>query len=241
MGIAPDAYGVIRSKSHGIDTELVRPGEFRWVWYKLLPTNAQTVVFRLNTVNREFSAQNTLPAAETYSAFAGMQGDFSWELRGSFSFSLSPEALVPLVATRNIGTQEELDRHVDDIAGQIETFILNRMNYSEEFASQIEELLENNASLGLVQEIQGQFLQISNFSLVIQSAKLPDFTIYRLAKGLYGEFIAMQREFIAAELSGKAQSRIETYNRFEELERYGALLSKYPVLLDYLALENNKD
>ncbi|MDR1857969.1 MAG: hypothetical protein LBQ69_00705 [Treponema sp.] len=240
MGIEPGAYGVIRSKSHGVDANLVRPGEFRWVWYKLIPANAQTLVFRLDTVSREVSARNTLPAAETYSAFAGVQGDFSWELRASLSFSLSPEALIPLAATYSIGTQEELDSHENDIAGQIEAFILNRINYSEEFASQIEELLENNASPGLEREIQRQFPQISNFSFVIRSAKLPDFTLYRLAKGLYGEFVARQKEFIAAELSDKALGRVETYNRFEELERYGALLSKYPVLLDFLALENGR-
>jgi hypothetical protein len=239
MGVPPDAYGVIRSKSHGTDENLVKPGEFRWVWYKLIPTNAQTAVFRLDTVSREISARNTLPAADTYAAFAGMQGDFSWELRASFSFSLSPEALVPLVATHNIGTQEELDSYEADIAGQIEAFILNRMNYSEEFALQIEAMLENSANPELNQEITRQFPQIANFSFAIQSAKLPSFTMNRLAKGLYEEFVARQREFIASELSDKALNRVETYNRFEELERYGVLLSKYPVLLDFLALEKN--
>ena len=240
LGVPPDAYGLIRSKSHGTDTILVKPGEFRWVWYKLIPTNAETVVFRLNPVSRTISARNTLPTADTYLAFTGIQGDFSWELSGSFSFTLSPDAIIPLVATYNIGTQEDLARHEDDIAAQIEAFILNRMNYSEEFVMQIEAMLKNNADSQFEREILRRYPQITNFSFVVKSVKLPDFTLYRLAKGLYDEFIARQREFISAELSEKAQSRVDTYNRFEELERYGVLLSKYPVLLDFLAIENSK-
>jgi hypothetical protein len=240
MGVPPDAYGVIRSKSHGIDPNLVRPGEFRWVWYKLVPTNVQTSVFRLDTVSRDISARNTLPSADTYAAFAGVQGDASWELRASISFTLSPDALIPLVAANNIGTQDELDSHQADIAAQIEAFVLNRLNYSEEFATQIEAMLKDNANLDLEREIVGRSPQIANFSLVIQSAKLPDFTLYRVTKGLYEEFIAKQREFIASELSEKALNRVETYNRFEELERYGVLLTKYPILLDFLALENRR-
>jgi len=241
MGVPPDAYGLIRSKSHGVDTSLVKPGEFRWVWYKLIPTNAQTAVFRLNPISREISAMGTLPTAETYAAFAGIQGDYAWELRASLGFGLSPEALIPLVAAHNIDTQEELDRHMNDIAAQIEAFMQNRMNYSEEFALQIEAMLKNNGNPELEQEILRRFPQISDFSLVIKSAKLPDFNLYKVTRGLYEEFIARQREFIASELSDRALNRVETYNRFEELERYGVLLTKYPVLLDFLALENSRN
>ena len=240
LGVPPDAYGLIRSKSHGMDTSLVRPGEFRWVWYKLIPTNVQTAVFRLSPVSREISARGSLPAADAYTAFAGIQGDFSWQLGASLSFSLSPDALIPLVTAHNIGTQEELSRHEADIAAQIEAFILNRMNYSEEFAMQLEAMLKNSANLELEREILGRFPQISNFSLVVKSARLPDFALYKVAKGLYEEFIAKQREFIASELSNKALNRVETYNRFEELERYGVLLTKYPILIDFLALEKGR-
>jgi hypothetical protein len=38
----------------------------------------------------------------------------------------------------------------------------------------------------------------------------------------------------------KAESRIETQLRFDELERYGELFTKFPALLQYLELEKNK-
>jgi len=229
-GVPPDAYGFIRSKTHGLDTRLIQAGEFRWVWYKLIPTNTQTIVFRINPVTHEFLAHDTLPSGKTYAAFAGLDDDFSWELRAAFSFTLRPESLAPLVTDYNISSQEELDYQENVIAEQIETFILRRITTDEY-------LLENGESPELEREIQGQFPLITHFSLKIKSAQLPDFTLYRQAQGLYKDYVAFQKDFMSGDLREKAKNRVESYQRFGELEQYGALLTKYPILLDYLALE----
>jgi len=230
QGVPPDAYGLIRSKTHGLDARLIKPGEFRWVWYKLIPTNTATAVFRLNPVSHEFSARGALPSGRVYAAFAGMEGDFSWEFRAAFSFNLRPESLVPLVAGHNIGDQEELARYERELAADIEAFILRRMNA-------LEGLLKDGENPELERETEGQFPLIENFSLRVKSAQFPDFEQYRQARGLYEAYIALQRDMMSGELREKARNRIESYHRFDELEQYGALLTKYPILLDYLALE----
>lgn len=241
MGISPGAIGVIVSKSHGVDTSPVRPGEFRWVWYKLIPTNAKTVVLRLAPVSGEISAKNVLPSGRIYSGLVGINTDFSWEIDALFSFSLSPDAVIPLVAANIIGSQEDLARYEAGIAGQIEDLILRRLNFSEEFVSEIEILLNEGASPALEHEIAERFPQITDFSLEVASAKFPDFAMYRTAKGLYEDYIARQREYIAVDLREKARNQMEIYSRLGELELYGALLSKYPILLEYLTLENSKN
>jgi hypothetical protein len=240
MGVPPDAYGIIRSKSHGIDPHLVSPGEFRWVWYKLIPTNAQTVIFRLKPVTHVFSVRNTLPSGTVYSAFAGLDNTFLWEINASFSFTLKPESLVQLVTGQNISTQEELDQYKNDIAEQIEASIRRQMNLGNEYAVYIETLLKYGESPDFEREIQGQFPLISDFSMTVKSAILPDYSLYQQVKGLYESYIAMQKEYISNELGEKAKSRIESQLRFIELEQYGSLLTKYPVLLEYLVLEENK-
>jgi len=230
QGVPPDSYGLIRSKTYGLDTRLVKPGEFRWVWYKLIPTNTTTAVFRLNPVSHEFSAQGTLPSGRIYAAFAGMEDDFSWELRAAFSFNLRPEALVPLVTDRNIGDQEELTRYEKELAADIEIFILRRMNT-------LEVLLKDGENPELERAVQEQFPLIDNFSVRVKSAQFPNYDLYRQAQGLYEQYISLQRDMMSGELREKAKNRIESYHRFDELEQYGALLTKYPILLDYLALE----
>lgn len=240
MGVPPDAYGLIRSKTNGIDSQLVKPGEFRWVWYKLIPTNAKTIVFRLILINHEFSARNVLPSGKVYSAFAGIDEDFSWEIRAAFSFSLNPEALVRLVTVNNIGSQEELSLYENDIAEQIEAFILRRISLDGEFSGYIEALLKNGESPEFEREIQRQFPSITNFSLKLKSAQFPDFALYRQIRGLYEYYIAFQKDYLSGGLQEKAKNRIESSRRFDELAQYGALLTKYPILLEYLTLANSE-
>jgi len=229
QGVPPDSYGFIRSKTHGLDTHIIKPGEFRWVWYKLIPTNASTVVFRLNPVNYEFSSQGTLPSGRLYAAFVGMEDDFSWQLRAAFSFTLRPEALAPLLSAQTISDQESLARYEQELAGDIELFILRRIDA-------LEGLLRDGESPELEREIQGQFPLITNFSVRVKSAQFPHFALYRQAQELYEQFVTLQKDMMSGEMREKAKNRIDSYHRFDELEQYGALLTKYPILLDYLKI-----
>jgi hypothetical protein len=240
MGVPPDSVGVIRSKTHGVDPRPVRAGEFRWVWYKLIPANARTDVFRLNTVNREFSAKNNLPSGPVYSAFYGVEGGFSWQMNAAFSFNLRSESLIPLVTAYNISTQDELEALERDIADQIEAFILRRSNSGGDFTGQIEDLLKNGGSSGLTAEIGKAFPPVTGFSLRVKSADIPDFNLYLQIKSLYDEYIAGQKQYISESLKEKSMERVGTFLRFGELEQYGALLTKYPILLEYLELEGGK-
>jgi hypothetical protein len=241
LGVPPDAYGIIRSKTHGIDDQLVKAGEFRWIWYKLIPTNVSTTVFRLNPVHHDFSAFNHLPSAMVYSAFAGIDESFSWEVRASFSFRLRPEALITLAAEQNIASQDDLSRYEKDIAEQIMGFILHRIDRENEFSREIEDLLNKGDSPELVRAIEEKFPLITNFSLAVKSAQFPNFALYKMVKGLYEDYIALQKDYISGDLREKAQNRVESSRRFDELEQYGALLTKYPILLEYMALEKVKE
>jgi hypothetical protein len=220
-----------------VDSRPIRSGEFRWLWYKLIPTNVEITVFRLEPVTHTFRAKNTLPSGDTYAAFAGASADFSWEISASLSFAISPEALVSLAADNNIGSQEALDAWEKGLAEKIGAFALARLNSGETDALRLEEILKTGSSAELDRAIQGQFPLISDFSCVITAAQFPDFALYNQVRALYEDFIARQREYMAASLAQKAENRIESQLRFDELEHYGVLLSKYPLLLDYLAME----
>ena len=242
MGVPPDSFGVMRSKTHGMDQKLIKSGEFRWVWYKLIPTNVKTAVFRLNPVHYTFSAKNTLPSGTIYAVFAGIpQQSFSWEINAHISFALQPEALIPLVAAHTIDSQEALAFYEQDIAEQIAAFILRGMNSGAEFAEYTEALLKNGESPELEQQIAKEFPLITQLSLRVSSATVPDFALYRQTRALYEVYIAFQKEQVSISMQEKVKERIALYQRFDELERYGQLLTKFPVLLDYLLIENGKD
>ena len=236
FSVPPGSYGVINSKTHGTDPEVVRSGEFRWLWYKLIPTNVQIAVFRIEPVKFHVDFSSSLPSGESYASFAGLGADFSWELKGEISFSLDPQALVSESSAHNFSGQEDLDARLQETARGIEVIILRVLSSAETDSLRIERILSGNSDPEMEREVKSQFPQIRDFSFVIQSAKYPDFILYRQTRLLYEEFLAKQREYVAEAFGRRAESRIESQFHFEELERYGELLTKYPVLLEYLAM-----
>jgi len=239
LGIPPDGYGVIRTKTHGLYPRLVRPGEFLWIWYKLIPTNSKTTVLRLNPVNHTFTAENTLPSDRIYSSFAGIKGDFSWRINGAVSFSINPDAVIPLFSANVISSQEDLSGYEKDIAEQIEGIIL-RYAGNEEFSKEFETLITDGENPWFEREIIRQIPTLNNLSLRVKSAKFPDFELYRQAKLLFNNYMAVQNEFVLGDMRERAKNRMDALFRFDELELYGTLLTEYPILLDYMALENGK-
>jgi hypothetical protein len=239
FGIPPGACGVIQSKTHGLYPYLVQPGEFRWIWYKLIPTNAETTVLRLNPIKHEFTAENTLPSGKIYATFAGIEGDFSWKINAVISFSINPDAIIPLFSEKTINSQEDLTRYENDIAGQIQGFIL-RCIEQEDNAAQVETLLIEGENPWFGTEILNQFPFLYNFTLKVKSAKFPDFVLYRQTKSLFETYMAVQKAYTTSDIRERAKNRIDSMFRFDELELYGSLLTKYPILLEYLALENGK-
>jgi hypothetical protein len=237
LAVPPGAYGILHSKTHGIDPRLVREGEFRWVWYKLIPTNTDIQVYRLNPVEHTFTVKNTLPSGDAYAAFAGLTADFSYDISATLSFSIRPGALISLAAENNIGSQEDLDRLEKTLAGEIEGFILQNLAPDGENAGDLEEILGGGSSQALEDRITARFPAVENVRCRVKTAVFPDFALYRQARELFDAWLSRQREYLGGGLKEQAEDRIESRLRFDELERYGELLTKYPVLLHYLALE----
>ena len=238
--VPPGSYGIITSKTHGLETELVQSGKFRWIWYNLIPTNAKIAIFSLDPVKYPIEYNSSLPSGSIYALFAGLgASDFSWELEGEISFSIKSESLIDIVSKNNIIDQDGLNKYIDETASGIKLTILNI--FSNDMDS---EMLENILSCGensyLKQEVNSRFPQIKNFSFVIKTAKFPDFVLYRHVRLLYEDFLTQQREFVSNSLGRRAESHIESHLVFLDLERYGELLTKYPVLLEYLTLQWQK-
>jgi hypothetical protein len=236
------SYGVIHSKTHGVDPEPVQSGEFRWVWYKLIPTNVQISVFQLKSGKFPIDFNSSLPSGNTYASFAGLNTtDFSWNLKGEITFSISPDMIVPLVERLNLLNQQELDAYMQETAQNIRTMIIQTLSTIDSDTQRLEKILSGGGDIQLEQEIKRRFPEIRDFSFTISSAKFPNFTLYRQVRLLYEDFMDKQREIVSASFGRRAESHIEIQLHFMELEGYGELLTKYPVLLDYLALNQGKD
>lgn len=239
LTVPPGAYGIIHSKTHGVDPQPVQAGEFRWLWYKLIPTNVEIAVFYLKPVEFPVNFSSSLPSGDSYAAFAGLGADFSWDINAIISFSMNPDMLIKVVSEHNIADQSALDAYLKDTAQNIEVLIMRVLSSGETDTLRMEKILSGIQDAEIEREIAERFPEIQNFSFIIKSARFPDFVLYRQVRLLYEEFLARQREYVAAAFGRRAESHIEGRFRFDELERYGELLTKYPVLLEYLNLEKS--
>jgi hypothetical protein len=236
LKLPPGAYGVMRSKTHGVDPWVLREGEFRWIWYKLIPTNTSTIVFTLDPVDLPVRLAGTLPLGDTYASLAGLTADFSYELTGSLSFTLKPEILPSLAAEQGIGDQDALERFEKQLGEKITALALEGLNGRAEGGS-FGGLAESAEFVrGLV---LAAFPELERFSCDFQTARFPDFALYNSAKALYEAYIARQQELLHEDIAASAGRNLNFRIRFDELERYGELLTKYPILLDYLSLERS--
>jgi hypothetical protein len=240
LTVPPGSWGVMRSKTHGLDRDLIRAGEFRWVWYKLIPANVEILVFSPERVERSVSVRGELPSGQVYAALAGLSADFSWELRADFSFTVKAAALPALVEGRNLAGQEDLRIFAGELGGKVEDFIVRRLGVYAGAGLSPEELEFPGpppSPADLEREVLGEFPELEGFEYRIGSARFPDFALYRSARGIYEDYQQRQREFLSADLNGAAELRLKSRLRFDELEKYGELLTKYPILLQYLSLE----
>lgn len=242
LEIPVGSYGIISSKTHGTDPRLAQSGEFRWLWYKLIPTNVKIAVFRLETCKFPLSYNSVLPSGKIYSAFAGLgESDFAWSINGEIGFKISPDFLVPLVSSGAAADQQALDARTRDIANNISVIIARTLSSEDTDAKRLEKILAGSTDAEMEREIAGAFPEISDFSMIITSASFPDFALYRQVKLMYEEFLSKQREYAAAALGRKAESHIDIQTRIFELEGYGKLLTEYPILLEYLRLTGNRE
>ncbi|AEF85355.1 conserved hypothetical protein [Treponema primitia ZAS-2] len=236
LPVAPGSYGVLRSKTHGVDAAPIREGEFRWIWYKLIPTNAVTLVFKPAPVTRELALTGSLPQGETYAAAAGLGADFSYEISGTLSFTIKAASLPSLVQERGLTDQESLEVYEKELGRNIEAFAMQRLEAYSAEENALEGILKSPAASRLEGEILREFPDIENLSCVITRARLPDLALYSMARSVYKEYLNSQQELLKTEIAGQAERNINSLFRFDELEKYGELLTRYPVLLQYLAM-----
>jgi hypothetical protein len=240
LPVPSGSYGVLRSKTHGVDPEVIREGEFRWVWYKLIPANATTLIFIPNRTSAALVAEGTLPLAATYSEKTGITADFSYIIEADISFAIKPDVLPSLALTRGITDQAALEDYEKSLTREIDFFARERLAAwaSQEQLAGREEPYGGLKTLSarLEGEIGDAFVDVENLSFVIRSARMPDFALYAMARSLYGDYLNRQRELLGTAISDQAEWSVNTRLRFDELEKYGKLLTKYPVLLQYLEL-----
>jgi hypothetical protein len=244
LSVPVGSVAVIRSKTHGDSEKLIRAGEFQWLWYKLIPGNVSMAVFTIKPDSISIENHGSLPHAESYSELSGLQSDFSWEVGGTVSYSINEEKLPELIRQNSIEDQNSLLEYQQNISGDIKDYVLQCINVffeqSAELVDDSRQTTGNSVIPDIANKIQAQFPLLGNISCYITIKKYPDFARYALSKELYQEYINRQKRILQGEVISRSDKHISSELRFRELAQYGELLTKYPILLEYLSIENKE-
>ncbi len=237
FAVPPGMYGVLRSKTRGVDVEVLENGRFRWTWERLIPTNTTVLLFSPTTLRRPIDISGSLPSAQEYADFVNLKGSFSYTIKGQLSFSLKPSALPSLVSQENVKNQEDLDRWMEKEADQVTAFVSQRLRVYAEDPKDLEGLLSTTSNPRLVSEVEREFPRIEAVTCDITLAQFPNMALYQSTKTLYEAYLERQKEQLKPVVTEGADKNIADRLRFDELSRYGELLTRYPILLKYLVLE----
>ncbi|MDR1788448.1 MAG: hypothetical protein LBR16_08390 [Treponema sp.] len=237
LTVPPGSVGVIRSKTFGVDSRPVREGDFRWLWFKIIPTNVRIEVYKPTRLTRPFTTEGALPSGKTYAVIAGINETFAWRVQGSFSFSLKIDRIPQLAAEGIFSDQEGLDTWTKKLADDIEAFIFQRVKAYGSDDAKMRALLEEGDLSSITADVSGAFPGIEHFSCALRSVTFPDFALYAQVKQIYTDYLERQRRSLANTSDREAESRLRSRLRMAELTEYGELISKYPDLIQYLGIE----
>ena len=175
--VKPGEFGVVISKTNGIDEIPIQNGEFSWYWQFLLPTNAILKTFTVEPVFVTKQIKGTLPSGDFYASYTPKETfDYSFEF--SMSLTVSEQNVITLLKENKITTQNDLSQYIsncaDTIAQLAASFYLKKIQDNPNFR------LESVKRDELLREIKFYedcpLIELMNFSLI--SSKVPDFELY---------------------------------------------------------------
>ena len=228
--LPPNTCAVIHTKTSGFDENVTLSGEFSWRIEKLIPTNMTIYIFNIEPIYiilPEIKGQ--LPSAEVYGSVIESDPDFNYTLNLSLSFSLELETLPLLVSQHGLkpdNLEEWYNEKSEIISQHIITYIKNNPTLIYDFE--------------YIEQLQDSLLQISNLSYItidniyLNNIDFPDLDLYYTAKQMYLNLIE------AKEIRDIDAINEEKVNLLK-LEEYGQLLTKYPILIKYLYLNELSD
>jgi hypothetical protein len=234
-----DEHAVLFSKTSGWEETVIAPGTFTWRWQRLIPTNLSIYEFSLQPTTTTVSLTGSLPSAANYAAIIDGPASFSYRLALDVSYRIRPDALPALARDEGL-RPDTLAEFTSARGAQIG-------QAAKEAAF---ELLENSPSAlngpsaattlatRVTSHLERRFPELEVVAVDARNIELPDLELYALARSRYTEVVDARAAALTEAARSVAVEQTRTETELELLERYGEILERYPVLLDYFRMGN---
>ena len=240
FSIPAGKYGVMLSKSGGYYPQAIVPGNFTWRWERIVPTNAQILVFDLTPRQVHYAADGSLPSADRYGKVLNTKDDFSWGFGMDALITLKAEQLVPVVEKSTIQTQEALESYIDShIQAVLQTIMYRYVSELVDNPYEYQQVKTDYHTLS--EKIKDELTKATGQDFSVEAVTLikltiPDIHTYKIAEQAYNQY-EQQREMLLAETAAKeAQYAASEQFQIDRLTKWGDFLAKYPHIIELIAV-----
>jgi hypothetical protein len=213
-----------------------------WRWQRLLPTNLTLYVFELGTHRTDVQLSGSLPSAQAFESILGSPASFSYDLNLTVVSKIKTERLPALAEVQGLrpdtldGYYDSLDTRITQIATD-SVMSLVQHNTDSLSLSGSYSFITGQIADALTQQLPDLEIQSVSASRI----SLPDMTLYNEARQLSDDLLAARADALVAAAQASAEAQDETERELLMLERYGDILTRYPVLLEYFQLGKDLD
>jgi hypothetical protein len=237
LRLDPGTTAVLFSKTSGWGSEPYEAGTFAWAWQLLIPTNATLYVFDESSRDVRVETSTLLPSAELYAAYLADEPQMTQRFRGTVRYRIGASAIARLAPE---GLRPDgVDRWYEDMDTRVTSLTIRLVAQAIEDADA--NLTAEELTATITSGIEEAIPEISLNSVVVRELTLPDVELYRLGRESY---TAVQEARMAALVAAEQELAVvqaTTDQQFLTFERYGQILTEYPVLLEYLEIAAQND
>jgi hypothetical protein len=185
--------------------------------------NTNPVVVNLPEIN------DSLPSSELYSTVIPGNPEFKYKIDISVTYLFNIETLPVLVAEQGL-RPDNIEEWYKEKSEAISQYALNYIKNTPVLFYDSEYMEKLRSSIQILPAMSNIIIE----SLYINNVEMPDLDLYNTAKEIYFNLLdARENKDINAINEEK--------NNLLVLEEYGELLTKYPILIKYLYLNQIKE
>jgi regulator of protease activity HflC (stomatin/prohibitin superfamily) len=240
--IPADGYGVIFTRTNGWEDDAVEPGTFVWRWQGLIPTNLSLYVFTPEAHRTSASLSGTLPSGDAIKMILPDAGAFRYEVGVDVQTRLRPQKLPSLARDRELRPgdlsdyYEELDSRISTLAQDALMRLVENDDEALTLSNRHDEVVR-----AITARIEEQLPEVEVVAVTPRRLDLPDLELYRDAKRLATEVLESRAQSLKDAVERIADTQAQTDSGLSLLERYGEILDRYPVLLEYFKVGQEID
>ncbi|MFP4152962.1 MAG: hypothetical protein ACLFSV_08950 [Alkalispirochaeta sp.] len=225
------------SRTSGWDTAPVISGEFAWRWQLLIPKNVTIYRFPGELRSVTVSSSASLPSADHYRDYLEGDASLDQEIRLRLRYRISPLGIAEL-APMGLGA-DGLEGWYDDFDDQITMVTLetvsqavsDRLDRADTAVSLFDVVTEE-----VEKHLTERFPEIEIATVIPEEISIPDPTLYAAAREAYMTVQAQRTETLRTLTDDGTTRQVRQDERLETLARYGEILDRHPVLLEYLEI-----